>query len=108
MPTPLQHFMILLYERDLPTSARSVSPTVLEAHFALRKHVAEIGGRIVGGHAMAAGVTIRNNEVSPGQDTPSLAGCYVVEASDLDHAIWIGRMIPVVDGWVEVRPVLTA
>lgn len=106
MTTPLPQFMILLYERELPTTARSVSPAVLEAHFALRRHVAEIGGRIVGGHAVAAGVTIRDGAVHPGQDTPAMVGCYLVEASDLDHATWIGRMIPVVDGWVEVRPLL--
>ena len=32
---------------------------------------------------------------------------FIVAASDFDHAVWIGRMIPVADGWVEVRPVLT-
>ena len=36
----------------------------------------------------------------------SFAGYFAVEASDLDHAVWIGRMVPVADGWVEVRPLL--
>jgi len=36
------------------------------------------------------------------------AGNFLVEAPDLDHTVWIGRMIPVIDGWGEVRPVLTS
>lgn len=36
------------------------------------------------------------------------AGYFIIEASDFGHAAWIGRMIPVVDGRVEVRPLIAA
>lgn len=36
------------------------------------------------------------------------AGYFIIEASDFGHAVWIGRMIPVVDGRVEVRPLIAA
>ena len=76
--------------------------------------MAETGGRIVAGHAArppSTGVSIRDNVVTSGSllvGEPTFAGCLVVEASDLDHAVWIGRMIPTSDGWVEVRPLITA
>ena len=50
-------------------------------------------------------VTVDGSLVDAGQ---AFAGYFIVEAADLDHAVWIGRMIPVADGWVEVRPLLTA
>jgi hypothetical protein len=34
----------------------------------------------------------------------AILGVYVLEARDLDHAIALARMTPVVDGGVEVRP----
>ncbi|MCO8276686.1 hypothetical protein M1L60_39515 [Actinoplanes sp. TRM 88003] len=111
MSASLPQFMLLIYEREVPASAAAASPTVLEAHLHLRRQIAETGGQIVSGHALrppSTGVAIRDNalgEVSP--PAPALAGYFIVEASDLDHAVWIGRMVPVDDGWVEVRPILT-
>jgi hypothetical protein len=34
----------------------------------------------------------------------AILGVYVLEARDLDHAIALARMTPIVDGGVEVRP----
>ncbi len=34
-----------------------------------------------------------------------VAGLYVLEARDLDHALALAAMPPVVDGGVEVRPI---
>ncbi|MEU4558764.1 YciI family protein [Actinoplanes sp. NPDC023936] len=106
--------MILIYEREVPESALAAPPTVLEAHLRLPRQIAETGARIVAGNAMgpaSKAVSIRGN-VSVGGSLAgaeqTLAGYFLVEASDLDHAVWIGRMIPVIDGWVEVRPVLTS
>ncbi|WP_229070163.1 YciI family protein [Actinoplanes sp. DH11] len=112
--SPLPEFIILVYERQVPASAAAVSPTVLEAHLRLPQKVAETGGRIVTGHAVrppSAGVSIRDNVVSGGsllEGEQMFAGYFVVQASDFDHAVWIGRMIPVSDGWVEVRPLIAA
>ncbi|GAA0572603.1 hypothetical protein GCM10010172_66440 [Paractinoplanes ferrugineus] len=56
-------------------------------------------------------VSIRDNVPvggSPAGTERTLAGYFLVEASDLDHAVWIGRLVPVNDGGVEVRPVVTS
>lgn len=112
--SPLKPFMILIYEREAPASAAAAPPAVLEAHLRLPRQVAETGARIVAGNAMGPAsdaVSIRDNVPVAGSlagNGPTLAGYFLVEASDLDHAVWIGRLIPVIDGWVEVRPALTA
>jgi hypothetical protein len=54
-------------------------------------------------------VPIRDDVVTEGALSGSaFAGYFIVEASGFDHAVWIARMTPVADGWVEVRPPLTA
>jgi hypothetical protein len=112
--SPLPQFMILVYERDVPDSSAEVSPTFLHAHMHLPRQIGETGGRIVGGHAArpaSTGVSIRANVVTDGslaEGECAFAGYFIVEASDFDHAVWIGRMIPIVDGWVEIRPLVTA
>ena len=112
--SPLPQFVILVYEREVPGSASAAPPTVLEAHMRLPQQIAETGARIVAGHAVrpaSTGASIRDGAVVGGSlvgGAQSLAGYLVVEASDLDHAVWIGRMVPVADGWVEVRPLLTS
>ena len=35
-----------------------------------------------------------------------LAGVYVLEARDLDHAIELAKLTPIVEGGVEVRPLI--
>jgi len=111
--SPLPQFIILVYERDVPDSAAAASPTVLEAYMRLPDKIAETGGRIVAGHAArnaSTGVSIRDNVVSSGsllEGAQTFAGYFIVEASDFDHAVWIGRLIPTGDGWVEVRPLVT-
>jgi hypothetical protein len=112
--SPLPRFMILIYEREAPASALAAPPTVLQAHLHLPRQIAETGARIVAGNAMGPttnAVSIRDNLAVGGSlagTEQTLAGYFLREASDLDHAVWIGRMIPVIDGWVEVRPVLTS
>jgi hypothetical protein len=114
MQSPLPQFMILIYEREAPESALAAPPSLLEAHLRLPRQVTETGARIIAGNAMGPtsnAVSIRDNVPVGGSLAGSertLAGYFLVEALDLDHAVWIGRMIPVIDGWVEVRPVLTS
>jgi hypothetical protein len=36
----------------------------------------------------------------------AMAGVFVIEARDLDHALALARMTPIVDGGVEVRPLV--
>ncbi len=112
--SPLPQFIILVYEREVPDSVAAAAPTVLEAHMWLPQKIAETGGRIVAGHAArpaSTGVSVRDNVVSDGSllaGEQTFAGYFIVEASDFDHAVWIGRMIPTDDGWVEVRPLIAA
>ena len=109
----LPHFMILVYEREVPDSVRAALPTVIETHMRLPRQIAETGGRIIAGNALrpaSRAISVRDNTPVNGSlvDTAhTLAGYFIVGASNLDHAVWIGRMIPVADGWVEVRPVLS-
>jgi hypothetical protein len=35
-----------------------------------------------------------------------LGGIFVIEARDLDHALALARMTPIVDGGVELRPLI--
>jgi len=67
----------------------------------------------VTGHALrpaTTAVSIRDNVKIGGSladGAQTLAG-YLLEAFDFDHATWIARMVPVADGWGEVRPPVTA
>ena len=56
-------------------------------------------------------VRVRDGEVTstdgPFIETKEvLAGITVIEASDLDHALALAKLTPIVDGGVEVRPLL--
>jgi hypothetical protein len=35
-----------------------------------------------------------------------LAGVFVIEARDLDHALALAKLTPIMDGGVEVRPLI--
>ena len=43
---------------------------------------------------------------SPEEAKEAIAGVFVIEARDLDHAIELAAMTPIVDGGVEVRPLV--
>ena len=50
---------------------------------------------------------IRGDLVTDGpfiETKEAMAGVFVIEARDLDHALALARMTPIVDGGVEVRP----
>jgi hypothetical protein len=103
----MTQYAVLIFEgaRDLPAE-------VLEAHGALPDRIAEEGGRVVAGMALAGQETataIRGDLMTDGpfiETKEALAGVFVIEARDLDHALALARMTPVVDGGVEVRPLL--
>lgn len=70
-------------------------------------------GHYIGGNPLqptntATTVRVRNGKVSttdgPFAETKEVvAGVYVLEARDLDHALELAAMTPVIDGGVEVR-----
>ena len=105
MPT----YAVLLFERvapeDLPEDVRA-------AHGALPARVAEAGGRIVAGMALrepSTATAIRGELLTDGpfiETKEVLGGIFVLEARDLDHALALAKLTPIVDGGVEVRPLI--
>ncbi len=112
----MSKYMILIHEReaDYATMTPEGWQSVVDAHSAFTKAVADLGGTILGGEALQPTTTatsIRSGEVTDGpfvESKEALAGYYVVEARDLDHALEIGKLTPAAFGGVEVRPVLEA
>jgi hypothetical protein len=103
----MAQYAVMIYETpgELP-------PEVLEAHGALPGRIEEAGGRTLGGMALEGPETatvIRDGLVTDGpflESKEALAGVFVIEARDLDHAIALATMTPIVDGAIEVRPLI--
>jgi hypothetical protein len=108
----MAQYAVLIFERETPGGVADIPPEVLEAHGALPDRIVEAGGRTVAGLALepaATATAIRGDLVTDGpfiESKEALAGVFVIEARDLDHAIELARMTPIVDGGVEVRPLL--
>jgi hypothetical protein len=105
----MTQYAVLIFERVAP---ENLPPEVLEAHGQLPARIAEQGGREVAGMALQPNETatsIRGGVVTDGpflETKEVLAGIFVIEARDLDHALALAKMTPIVDGGVEVRPLL--
>ena len=57
----------------------------------------------------ATATSIRGGVVTDGpfiETKEALAGVTIIEARDLDHAIALAKLTPIVDGGVEVRPLI--
>ena len=108
----MAQYAVMIFERETPGGVADIPPEVLEAHGALPDRIAEAGGRTVAGLALeptATATAIRDDLITDGpfiESKEALAGVFVIEARDLDHAIELARMTPIVDGGVEVRPLL--
>jgi hypothetical protein len=105
----MAQYAVMIFERE---TAEELPAEVLEAHGRLPERVAEAGGRIVAGMALeqsGTATSIRGELVTDGpfiESKEALAGVFVIEARDLDHALALARMTPIVDGGVEVRPLI--
>jgi hypothetical protein len=101
----MPQYAVLIYE-----AARELPAEVMAAHEQLPGRIAELGGRVVAGLGLEPNETataIRGDLLTDGpfvETKEALLGVYVLEATDLDHAIALARMTPIVDGGVEVRP----
>jgi len=112
----MSKYVILIHEReaDYATMTPEGWQSLVDAHSAFTKAVADLGGTIVGGEALqqtSTATSIRSGEVFDGpfvESKEALAGYYIVEARDLDHALEIGKHTPAPFGAVEIRPVLDA
>jgi hypothetical protein len=105
----MPQYAVLIYEA---VPAEELPADVLAAHGALPDRVAEAGGRIVAGLALrepATATAIRGGLLTDGpfiETKEALAGVFVLEADDLDHALKLAALTPIVAGGVEVRPLL--
>jgi hypothetical protein len=108
----MAQYAVLIYERETPGGVADIPPEVMEAHERLPERIVERGGRVVAGLALeqaATATAIRGDLVTDGpfiETKEALAGVFVIEARDLDHALALARLTPVVSGGVEVRPLL--
>jgi hypothetical protein len=105
----MPQYAVMIFERVSP---EDLPPEVMAAHGALPARVADAGGRIAAGLALEPSSTataIRGGMVTDGpfmETKEELGGLYVLEARDLDHALALAAMTPIVDGGVEVRPLV--
>ena len=111
-PDTMTRYVVLIYEQQTPDWPADLPPEVLEANEQLDGLIADAGGRTIAGLALESSATatsIRGDVVTDGpflETKEALAGAYILEARDLDHAIALARMTPVAGGGVEVRPLL--
>jgi hypothetical protein len=105
----MPQYAILIYERVPPDQ---LPQEVMDGHRAMTERVAESGGRIVAGLALqdpSTATSVRGELLTDGpfiETKEVLGGVFVLEARDLDHALAVARMVPIVDGGVEVWPLL--
>jgi hypothetical protein len=104
---PKTQYAVMIFE-----NAPELPPEVLAAHGALPDRIAAAGGKTLGGLALeppSTATSIRGELITDGPFMESkevLSGIFVIEARDLDHALELARMTPIVDGGVEVRPLI--
>ena len=111
----MSEYLILIYEdeRQYPDNPSPEGwQETMQGHTRFAEQVTELGAKILGGHALqptATATTIRGDVVTDGpfaETKEALGGYYLVEASDLDQALEIGKLCPAPFGGVEVRPIM--
>jgi hypothetical protein len=110
----MPEYLILIYENEAEygTPSPDVWQKAMEAHGRFAEQVVEKGAKILGGDALqptATATTIRGDVVTDGpfvETKEALGGYYLIEASDLDQALAIGKLCPAPYGGVEVRPIM--
>jgi hypothetical protein len=105
----MPQYAVLMFERVAP---EDLPEEVMQAHMDMPARVSEQGGRIVAGMALQppeTATTIRGGALTDGpfiETKELLGGIFVIEARDLDHALALAKLTPIVDGGVEVRPLV--
>lgn len=110
----MPQYAILIYEKELPGGVADIPPDVMAANIAAGEKIAAMGVTVVHDHGMRPVATARTihkgGMVTDGpflETKEVIAGFFVIEAKDLDQAIAVGRLLPIMDGAVEVRPLMT-
>jgi hypothetical protein len=105
----MPQYAILIFEA---VPAAELPPEILEAHGAVDREMVARGGTLLAGMALDTDDTataIRGDLLTDGpfiETKEGLAGVTVIEARDLDHAIELAKLVPIVKGGVEVRPLI--
>ncbi len=106
----MAQYAILLYS-PAPADPMESPAEELRLHLEFGDKVAELGGKILSPAALAPSTTataIRGDLVTDGpyiESTEVLAGFFILEARDLDHALRIAKRNPAtIRGGIEVRP----
>jgi hypothetical protein len=105
----MAQYAVLIFERVPP---EKLPQEIMDGHLGLPARIAEHGGRVVAGVGLdqpETATSIRGGLITDGpfiETKEALAGVFVLEARDLDHALVLAKMTPIVDGGVEVRPMV--
>jgi hypothetical protein len=110
----MAEYLILLFDDEAAWAAASKEDydRMLTAHNHFQQQAVELGGKIVNGNALQrtnTATSIRGDVVTDGpfaETKEALGGYYLIEAEDLDKALAIAKLVPVLSGGVEVRPVM--
>jgi hypothetical protein len=109
----MPQFAILIYEKESPGGVADIPPEVMEANLAAGDKIAAMGATVLNEQALQPSATARtihkSGLVTDGPFLESkevIAGFFVVDAADLEQAVAIGKLLPIMDGAVEVRPLL--
>lgn len=109
----MPNFAVLIYEKETPGGVADIPPEVMEANLAAGEKIAALGVRVLHEHGMEPSRTARtvhkDGMVTDGPFLESkevIAGFFVIEADDLDQALAVAKLLPVMDGAVEVRPLM--
>lgn len=111
----MPQYAILIYEKETPGGVADIPPEVMEANLGVGEKIAAMGARVVHEQGLQPSASTRtihkNGMVTDGPFIESkevIAGFFVVETQDLEEAVAIGKLLPIMDGGVEVRPLLEA
>lgn len=108
-------YLVLIYddEKQWETAEQKVWEDMGVKHNRFQEQVnAMDGAKVVGGEALNptnTATSIRGDVVTDGpfvETKEALGGYYYIEAKDLDQALEIGKLCPVISGGVEVRPIM--
>lgn len=111
----MPQYAILIYEKETPGGVADIPPDVMEANMRVGEQIEAMGARVVHEQGLEPSTATRtihkDGLVTDGPFVESkevIAGFFVVETTDLETAVAIGKLLPIMDGAVEVRPLLRA
>lgn len=105
----MPQYAFLIYEKEIPVE--DIPPEVMEANIAAPAKIEAMGARVVDEQALQPASTARTirkgGTITDGpfvESKEAVAGFFVVECNDLDQAIKIGKLLPIMEGGIEIRP----